>query len=97
MGEQTQRSKKRDTDIENPAPDHDQPVIDAVGEEGTVSTPDGETSVGTTPIGVGSLEPVGHHREAADRIMGQASDDPEALDRDSTEQPRRSPSGSTRP
>jgi hypothetical protein len=49
----------------------EQEVIDEVGKEGTVSTHGGETSLGTTPIGVGSVEPVGGHREASDRIMGE--------------------------
>src|SRR5215213_3217448 len=66
----SERSQPQDSnDLEHPAPDHDQPVIAETGQRGTVSTPAGETSVGTTPIGVGSLEPVGHHRKAADRIM----------------------------
>jgi hypothetical protein len=49
----------------------EQEVIDKVGKEGTVKTHGGETSLGTTPIGVGSVEPVGGHREASDRIMGE--------------------------
>src|SRR5687768_17477986 len=54
------------TDREPPTLDHDQPLIDVIGREGTVTTPDGETAVGTTPIGVGSLEPVGQHQDTAD-------------------------------
>jgi hypothetical protein len=38
-------------------------------------TSGGETSLGTTPIGVGSVEPVGGHREASDRIMGEQTAD----------------------
>ncbi len=73
---------QRSDDLEHPAPDHEQPVIAETGERGTVSTPGGETSVGTTPIGVGSLEPVGHHREAADRILGRTETDDDQGARD---------------
>jgi hypothetical protein len=59
----------------------DQNVIDEVGKEGTVRTSGGETSLGTTPIGTGSVEPVGGHREASDRIMGEQSAD-DGADRD---------------
>jgi hypothetical protein len=52
-----------------------QELIDEVGREGTVPTTGGETSVGTTPIGLGSVEPVGGHREASDRIMGEREGD----------------------
>lgn len=52
-----------------------QELIDEVGREGTVRTTGGETSVGTTPIGLGSVEPVGGHRKASDRIMGEADGD----------------------
>jgi hypothetical protein len=53
----------------------DQAIIDEVGRSGTVPTHGGETSVGTTPVGLGSVEPVGHHREAADRIMGRTEEE----------------------
>ncbi len=57
--------------------DDDQPIIDEVGRSGTVPTQGGETSVGTTPVGLGSVAPVGQHRDAADRILGrtEAADD----------------------
>ena len=55
--------------------DDDQPIIDEVGRSGTVPTPGGETSVGTTPVGLGSVAPVGHHRAAADRLLGRTEAD----------------------
>jgi hypothetical protein len=61
--------------------DDDQPIIDEVGRSGTVPAHGGETSVGTTPVGLGSVAPVGHHRDAADRIMGRTeADDDETPD-----------------
>ena len=52
-----------------------QELIDEVGREGSVPTQGAETSLGTTPIGLGSVKPVGGHREASDRIMGEREGD----------------------
>jgi len=65
-----ERQPMKETHTDHDASD-EQRVIDEVGREGTVTTSGGETSLGTTPIGVGSVEPVGGHREASDRIMGE--------------------------
>jgi hypothetical protein len=84
------------TDREPPTLDHDQPLIDVIGREGTVTTPDGETAVGTTPIGVGSLEPVGQHQDTADPSLGRSPEDA-AADRQPATDPRDSSKGSARP
>jgi hypothetical protein len=71
-------TEHKQTSTQHTERDHtgdDQDVIDEVGKEGTVKTSGGETSLGTTPIGVGSVEPVGGHREASDRIMGEQTAD----------------------
>lgn len=66
-----ERQGRTETDRERVSRDDEQGVIEEVGKEGTVATHGGETSLGTTPIGTGSVEPVGGHREASDRIMGE--------------------------
>ena len=71
----TEREAARTPREHEPSEAGAQPVIEEMGERGTVTTPGGETSVGTTPIGVGSVAPVADHRTAAAQIMGQPADD----------------------
>src|SRR5215207_8553181 len=71
----TEREAARTPREHEPSEPGAQPVIEETGERGTVATPGGETSVGTTPIGVGSVAPTADHRAAAAQIMGQPADD----------------------
>jgi hypothetical protein len=74
-------------DHEHAAPDHDQLVIDSIGREGTVTTPAGETSLGTTSIGVGSLASDRQQKDTAVHSMEQITEDTAASDREPVEDP----------
>jgi len=49
----------------------EQAVIPQTGDAGVVETHGGATSLGTTPIGLGSVGPVQQHQRAAAMIMGE--------------------------
>ena len=49
----------------------EQAVIRQTGDAGVVATHGGDTSLGTTPIGLGSVGPVQQHQRATEMIQGQ--------------------------
>ncbi len=49
----------------------EQATIPQTGDVGVVETHGGVTSLGTTPIGLGSVGPVQQHQRAAEMIMGE--------------------------
>ena len=49
----------------------EQAAIPQTGDAGVVETHGGTTSLGTTPIGLGSVGPVQQHQRATEMIMGQ--------------------------
>ena len=53
------------------SPHAEQAVIPQTGDAGVVETHGGATSLGTTPIGLGSVGPLQQHQQATDMIMGQ--------------------------
>src|SRR3712207_6416787 len=52
----------------------EQATLPQTGDSGTVETHGGTTSLGTTPIGLGSVGPVQQHQRAAEMIMGETDD-----------------------
>ena len=57
---------------DSPRPLHaEQTVIPQTGDAGVVETHGGTTSLGTTPIGLGSVGPVQQHQQATKMIMGE--------------------------
>ena len=49
----------------------EQATIPQTGDVGVVETHGGDTSLGTTPIGLGSVGPVQQHQRATEMIMGE--------------------------
>ncbi len=57
---------------DSPRPLHgEQAAIPQTGDLGVVETHGGTTSLGTTPIGLGSVGPVQQHQRATEMIMGE--------------------------
>ena len=64
------RENARSGDL--PRPLHaEHAAIPQTGDAGVVETHGGDTSLGTTPIGLGSVGPVQQHQRATEMIMGQ--------------------------
>jgi hypothetical protein len=57
-------------DAPRPLPS-EQAALPQTGDSGVVETHGGTTSLGTTPIGLGSVGPVQQHQRAAEMIMGE--------------------------